>query len=232
MSRPQLWKTSSRTGCATSATGWCRSATSCARGCPRPPLEVRGRLRRHLLRDGCWFVAEDRDRVAATSRILEHLKDRQELPFWSGEDFCEPRSGTSGPSSTAVPGLVSPPLAGRPVRAAAARRPLRLHSFCLDNGVPWETFKFATCSAWPSPSTITTAAAAAPASGALRPRVDPCPASTREHAAAADPERRCSSNRWAPPSRVASVRRATTSCSRWLGRAEPAPGALPGRRPW
>jgi D-alanine-D-alanine ligase-like ATP-grasp enzyme len=101
--------------------------------------------------DGCWFVREDRDRVEVhLPAIFEYLRDRPELPFWSGEGFCDAvpwHKWTLGQglcedwyntgSSNGLCGLQQPD--GR----------CAVHSWCLDNEVPWETFKFAACSAWP-----------------------------------------------------------------------------------
>jgi hypothetical protein len=94
---------------------------------------------------GCWFVEPERDRVAACIKeIAEYLRDRPELPFWKeGPDqweFCDPGWDEGYYHSKAINNLC---ILQMPDGRCA------VHAYCLDQKIPWESFKFTICVTWP-----------------------------------------------------------------------------------
>jgi len=97
-------------------------------------------------RNGCYITAEERDVIAEkVQEIAEYLRERPELPFWGdAEDhweFTDPVPVEDDMLHTRVAGdsCVFQIPDGR----------CAIHSYCLDHGISWETFKFEVCVVWP-----------------------------------------------------------------------------------
>ncbi|OLS16222.1 MAG: hypothetical protein RBG13Loki_0133 [Promethearchaeota archaeon CR_4] len=106
--------------------------------------------------DGCYFERFEKDRIETNlSSIVEYLRERPELPFWKESpeqwEFHDPEPWISWKYSepeTCNEWFHTKTINGRCIFQTLDGR-CALHVYCLDNGVPWENFKFSTCTTWP-----------------------------------------------------------------------------------
>ena len=99
----------------------------------------------YCCKHGCWIFPEEKWRVYGTIHdIATYLLDRPELPFWRKTrgkwTFVDPKT-EDGTYHTKV---LNDQCIFNQTNGKCA-----IHSYCLDNGIPWETFKFNICVTWP-----------------------------------------------------------------------------------
>ncbi|HMF34673.1 MAG TPA: DUF3109 family protein [Candidatus Lokiarchaeia archaeon] len=101
--------------------------------------------------EGCSFEEPEKYRVEEhLPQIVDYLRDRPELPFWQDDapdqwEFCVPYPNDD-PRDEGW--YYSKWMNGRCVLQITDGR-CAVHAYCIDNEIPWETFKFATCTTWP-----------------------------------------------------------------------------------
>jgi hypothetical protein len=94
---------------------------------------------------GCWITPEEKWRIyGVIPDIAPYLSDRLELPFWRKTrgkwTFVDPKKEDNSYHVKVV--------SDRCIFNQTDGR-CAIHSYCLDQGIPWETFKFNICVTWP-----------------------------------------------------------------------------------
>ncbi|HMF32521.1 MAG TPA: hypothetical protein VKK79_13950 [Candidatus Lokiarchaeia archaeon] len=99
---------------------------------------------------GCWIKPEEKWRISGgIEEIAEYLRDRPELPFWRSTrgkwtyvdtkmEDGEYHTKNEFPNSDVKRCIFNMTNGG-----------CAIHAYCLDRGIPWETFKFNICVTWP-----------------------------------------------------------------------------------
>ncbi|OLS16208.1 MAG: hypothetical protein RBG13Loki_0119 [Promethearchaeota archaeon CR_4] len=95
--------------------------------------------------DGCWIYPDEKIRIAdKLKEIVEYLRMRPELPFWKEGpnqwEFTDPIPDEGQYHSKVVGGTC---IFQIPDGRCA------IHAYCLDHGIPWETFKVWICVDFP-----------------------------------------------------------------------------------
>jgi hypothetical protein len=94
---------------------------------------------------GCYIRPEEKIRIyGARKEIAEYLRDRPELPFWKTTrgkwTFVDPKT-EKGQYHVRV---FNDRCIFHQTSGACA-----IHTYCLDNNIPLENFKFSICTTWP-----------------------------------------------------------------------------------